>query len=313
MSIKVNFSAETIRVKLPQAAHYKTKDGKPIVIKEAQIRRLLAPDMSAFKRALALSANETSGISGAKFILSMNEIINMATEAYYGKDGKEIDQVSVPVLTGKLPTSSAFKLMMWVFLHTRETSLIPTSYKCPKCEGTSIFDLDPEAPIPKNIESERWLMEDYLAFATETVDRADSQEFTYKMTSPYLIDPVDSDEDGKDRPVSVQAITVRWPLVEDYIRCLRDPKRKQDLEFWAIYDCITGINDLPADVVEALKGRNGFNGLMKMKAQDRANILGRLSDFGLDIKHSYQCRHCMENIEAPFDHTNFFDYLMSKN
>ncbi len=309
--MKVNLSDSTLRVSLPQPILYTQAGQKtPIVIKEAVLRRMTAVDLSPIRASL-MQSDRTVDNAFAVFVRVGKDIINQSVTAYVASSGEEVTAASVSLLTSMLPFNSAYKLMLWAVLFTRESSLIPTAYKCPECKATTIFDLDPEVPVPKNIEKERAFMEDFFSFVTERTDKKGQVEFMYQVQAPYSIDGLEEDADGKLKPEKIYSFTLRWPTLGNYLKVLQDSKKQRDPETWVLYESITRINEFSEDDTKALKGRNGFERIMAMKMADLHGLRKAQDQFGVTITHSFTCSDCGAETPTPFDFTNFFDYLMS--
>lgn len=322
MRQKPDFSAETLVVPLPQAFYYKgPADQKPHIVTAAKIRRLYAPDLS--KVGKSINDIRAMGGSSMNFVLASKDILDYSVVEFYNSAKEVVTSGSIPLLVGRLPLTGAYKLVLFTIMLVRETSYMPTAYKCSqaRCGKTTIFDLDPEIEVPKNIERERTFMEDFMDFYKERPDKRHSKTFEYKFQSPYAVEGLELDEpeepteEGKTPPapkdtsVKMYRWSVQWPCLQDYVVALTDQKRQNDVELWVVYDNIRTINDFTEEQTEELKQKNGFDRIMRMKATDMRGIVEAMNQFGLDIDHYWDCVHCGTRNHSPFDFTNFYESL----
>lgn len=293
-----DFSAETLKIRLicPFTFH-DIKSKSDILIDSVVIKRLYAPDISRLKGELSSNGQDING-----FMLGSKEM----TEAYvdhFISEGKEVTAASNSALIMKMPFLNVFKINMFGMMLTRETSLLPTAYKCDTCKKTTIFNLDPSHPIPEDVEEDRDLQEDFLKFYRETWNKDALPGITVDLKdSPVKV------EDMEGEPLNIFRLAVRWPTVGDYVRSSGDKKRSGDIELWTIFDCITQINDLTEEETKEIKNKNGCEAIMKFKASVYEKILADLNQFVVEVDHSFVCKHCGAENHQPFDYTNFFEF-----
>ena len=324
--MEVNFKSEIIRIDLVNPIfilpHGAKSESERETIEAVELRRLDSLDLMKLQSVMGrvIPGRESSMILVAK------EFLDLAITGFFS-GGKPYTKVTNPLLIKRLPSSSVYQLFLFTIMHIKETSLVSTNYRCTSCNGTNMFDLDPESPIPPDIEKERALMEDFLTFYSERKNRTNSY-FEYTLKNPIYLDPAEEDsepeaegeEEGgkggkkKKEPVKITLMKLRfrWPELMDYLTSANDVHRSAYYEAWALYDSITGINDLTEAQTKAVKEKNGFEKLFrKLKIVDVNGITDAMGKYGVDIKHHFTCVHCAYENKVPFDYTNFFAFQRS--
>lgn len=312
-----NFSEETLVLPIPKPYYFKSPRSKEeTLVKAVKIRRLYGPDLTKVRS--SLQAMRASGyVSGSlSFLPLCKAVLDVAVEAALDKSNNELND-HIPLIIAGMPPQSAYKVLLYVIMLTKETSLVATAYKCRECGKSTLFDLDPDVPVPPQVEKDRAFMEDFLDFLSERVDRKASRNFVYKVKHPYKIEnlPAPDDlEEGKTWPedLTIYRMKVNFPGINSYIKALRDENRAQDAEMWVLYENLVSVNDLSEEETAKLKSINGFEKILRMRIDDLRGLTEQLNDSGVDINHVWDCVHCGNHSDRePFDLTNFFESLTS--
>lgn len=321
---------ETLLVPLSQPVHY---DGVgKAIIKSVRLRRLYAPDLSKLKQNLAHVKSLADGTFARTFILLAKEILSAGVDSFYEdwNGGKEFDMAANHIVIQRLPLANVYKLTMFILMLTKEASIVTTSYKCVGCTRTLMFDLDPESPIPKDIEEERDLMQDFFDHFTDKINKSAEPTFRYKLKTPYEVDgpePEDIIEDAPDgeegseasrapkkrgpKKILVRTFDFAWPPLSDYLRNFQDDARAVNPDQWALYDNLVRINELTEDESLEVRDINGLDKLFRMRQDDFDGILDELSKYGMEMHNEFHCKLCGTKNSQPFDYSNFFAFLRS--
>jgi DNA-directed RNA polymerase subunit RPC12/RpoP len=232
------------------------------------------------------------------------EISHSCVECFIDEKGEDITTVSNKLLVEKCTPQNTYKIMLFATMLTVEKSLVTTSYKCSSCGKFTLFDLDPSQEIPKNIEQERWYMQDFLSYIKEKINKTGSDTFEHVLRSPVILK-----NDKNDSSVTIYRMTFTYPTIEDYTKCLKDTKRKDAVDLWVLFDNLERINDFSIPDTQNIKDKYGFDKIFRLKTVELQDIVDRLNEYGVMQNHSYTCRTCGSVETVPFDMTNFFDFL----
>jgi hypothetical protein len=308
----VDFTKENLKVDLPKPFYYKgPRDKEEVLIDSVVLKRLFATEISLIKSKLS----KRSAPVEARFLYSAKDWLESGIAGFYAGD-TEVRGTPVPALLKKMPNANLFKLFVFSLMLTRGSSYISTHYKCsdPDCGKVTHFNLDPENEIPDEIESDRYLMQDFMDYYKEHVDNLGLRDFEFTPKSSKLVlyhDVTDAEGKITREPMSVNKLRFNFPTVGGYLSALGDSSKAPQVELWAFYSAIVGINDLDEAETRKLKETNNFNDIFRLSPSDYSAMLEAGSKFGVEIDHSYECPFCGEVIEVPFDMTNFFDSLTS--
>lgn len=289
-----DFLSETIDIELPLPFTYEKSR-----ITSVRLKKLYAPDISKLKS--AISAIPDTVPERLRYMMYAREMSLAGVECFIDDNGADVKNFSPKFLVDKCPTQNTYKMMLFVTMLTAEKSLVTTSYKCSSCGKFSIFDLDPSQEVPKDIEEERGFMEDIISFMKEKINKTGHETFEYTLASPIILQ--------SDKPVSIFKLSFKYPSMEDYIKCLRDIKRKDLVDLWVLFDNLERINDISIPDTSNIKDKYGFDKIFRMKNVDAQGLVDKLNEFGVYIQHEHTCKICGYKNTNAFDMTNFFDFL----
>lgn len=276
------------------------KTEERVLVDSVIIKRVYATDLSRLKGVISSASQNMRGLT-----ITSKEICDMFVDKFLS-GSSEVEGYSNNALIMRMPFMNVVKINLFGMMLMRETSLVTTAYKCDACDKTTMFDLDPEYPVPADVEEERDFMENFLDFYKEKRNKDLQEGIKVDLkTNPVRL------EDSEGKPVDMVSMSIRWPTVGDYIRSSGDKKRSSDIELWTAFDCITHINDYTEEETKSLKNLNGIENVMKIRQGVYEKLLSDLNQFAMEMEHTFTCKHCGTENEQPFDYSNFFDYRRS--
>lgn len=311
MSIKPDFTQDTLKIKLPNpfAVRVTVGEGDKVekLVTHAQIRRMTAPELTRLKNAVSNTTDDR-----LSFLLVMKEMLELAVEEFFYHDKETLDSMSIELACMELPFESADKIMQFATMLTRESSMFSTAYQCEDCNAVNEFNLDPDSPVPKDVEKGRQFMQDYMDFYYEKVNKAGELSFTHELKRPHKVRMIVEKDDGdEESEIEIRKLDISYPKLKTYLKIAKDSKKSPVIDTWVIYEHIDRINDLTEEETKSVKELNGHDKLMKIHRLDWSEISKKAAEFGIEPKHKFQCSNCGSEQTPAFDRTNFFDFLKS--
>jgi hypothetical protein len=310
-----DFSATNIVITLPQRVKIvnpKTQEVSNIV--KVKLQRVLAPGLSRIKKTLSTIPK---AMESSSYYIYVQALLKESISEFLNEDDEPVKVSSPEYPINKMTITSAYKAMIYSVMHLKEASFTTTAYKCVRCEGTNMFDIDPTQPIPEDVEPGRRLMEDYLDFTTEVADPAGLDSFIHTVIkdkpkikvkdSSGSSEPGERIGFGKEEEVSI--IEFRYPTLGDFIDASKKVDSELTADLLALFYSIKVINNYSEEETKIIKQFNHPKNVMAFRREDIAAMDKEVSRFGITNTHFFECEFCGKENHQPFDMTNFFEYL----
>jgi DNA-directed RNA polymerase subunit RPC12/RpoP len=308
---KVDFSQEQVLIKLPNPIFYvDPKKREQAIIDTVEISRLNTPQLNSFK---AKMNQVTAKMGSLSFMIPFFQILCKTGIVRFYSDSMPIAVHDKDQVTDLLPFESAYKVALFILMHLRETSHLAGSYRCKKCSGTNMFDIDPEIDIPSDVEPGRGYQFDYLEFCTEVTNHEKNQYFTHKLSKPVSIDVP---KDPKAQTIEwiraeVDFLKFSYPTIKTYSDIAQNPDRALSSDYYALYEVLVEIADFDRLATSKIKLKNTVNKIFNFKNKEFNEILKTYQEFSFTNEFFYDCLRCGATNEDVFDMTNFFESLKS--
>lgn len=308
---KVDLSNDLIIVKLTNPIFYiNPRKRDQIIIDSVELQRMNTPQLNSFKVKLSQLSSKVGNLS---LMIPFFQILCKTTVVRFYSEGVPVEVHDKDQVVDMLPFESAYKVGLYAVMHLRETSHLAASYKCPVCQNTNIFDIDPNTGLNESLEIGRGLTYDYLDFCTEVANVEKIQYFTYTLTKPVSI-AVPKDVKAQIfewQNVDMDTFKFSFPTIKIYSDIASNPERANSADFYALYESLVEIGDFDRQVTQKIKLKNTINKIFNFKNKEFEKILQEYQQFKFTNEFFYECLHCGETVETQYDMTNFFEYLKS--
>jgi hypothetical protein len=151
-----------------------------------------------------------------------------------------------------------------------------------------MFDIDPNADMPAEIEVGRGFMLDYLEYCTEVSNVDKKQHFTYVLSKPVTIDvPKDPKVPVPEwEKAQIDTFKFTYPTIKIYGNIATDNERAISSDFYALYESLVEIGDFDRAITHKIKLKNTINKIFNFTsttnvASNRAQI-NQLANYSTD-------------------------------